>query len=151
LTPALQCSRTDLVEALKDGGRGSGQSASGRRTRSVLVISEVALAVLLLAGSSLAIRTFIALESTKLGFNPDHVLTFGVLLPANRYKTLEQRNAFARDLLEGIRHLPGVQAAAAGDGGIPYAGPESTYSIGAKAPPDGAITPVILVTTGNQA
>ena len=151
LTPALQCSRTDLVEALKDGGRGNGQSVSGRRTRSVLVISEVALAVLLLAGSSLAIRTFIALESTKLGFNPDHVLTFGALLPANRYKTLEQRNAFARDLLERIRHLPGVQAAAAGDGGIPYVGPESTYSISGETPAERDIIHVNLVSSSYEA
>ena len=151
LTPALQGSRTDLLEALKDGGRGSGQSMSGRRTRSVLVISEVALAVLLLAGSSLAVRTFIALENTKLGFNPDHVLDFGVLLPANQYKTLEQRNAFARDLLERIRHLPGVQAAAAGNGGIPYAGQETTYSIGGQAPAQGEIIHVNLVSGGYQA
>lgn len=151
LTPALQCSRTDLVEALKDGGRGSGGSLSGRRTRSVLVISEVALAVLLLTGSSLAIRTFIALERTKLGVNPDHVLTFGVLLPANRYKTLEQRNVFARDLLERIRHLPGVEAVATGDGGLPYAGPESAYSISGQARAEREIIHVNLVSDGYKA
>ena len=150
LAPALQCSRTDLVEALKDGGRGASQNMSGRRTRSALVISEVALAVLLLAGSSLAIRTFIALETTKLGFNPDHVLNFGVLLPANRYKTLEQRNAFAGDLLERIRHLPGVEAAAASNGGVHYAGQESTYTIVGQAPTPGEIIRVNLVSDGYE-
>lgn len=151
LAPALQCSRTDLVEALKNGGRGSGQSASGRRTRSVLVVSEVALAVLLLAGSSLAIRTFIALERTKLGFDPDHVLTFGVLLPADRYKTLEQRNVFTRDLLEHVRRQPGVQAAAGGNGGILYAGQQSTYSISGQARAEGETIHVNLVSDGYPA
>ena len=150
LTPALHCSRTDLVEALKEGGRGSGQNMSGRRTRSALVISEVALAVLLLAGSSLAIRTFTALETTNLGFDPNHVLTFGVLLPSNRY-TLEQRNAFARDLLDRIRHLPGVRAAAAGNDGLPYAGQESTYTISGQAPAPGEIIHVNLVSDGYEA
>src|SRR5205807_9329320 len=87
----------------------------------------------------------------KLEFNTDHVLTYGSMVHVNIYKKLEQRNAFARDLIERIRHLPGVQAAAAGDSGIPYVGPESTYSISGETPAERDIIHINLVSSSYEA
>jgi predicted permease len=128
LAPALQSSRQNLVEALKDESRGATASAGGK-TRAALVVAEVALAVVLLVSASLTIRSFIALQGVELGFQPEKVMTVGLPLPPKRYATLEQRNRFAHDLLERIRNLPGVAAATIGNGGMPFGGPQSVYSI----------------------
>ena len=129
LVPALRSSHPDLADALKDGGSGAGGSVRGQATRSGLVVVEVALSVILLTGASLAIRSFIDLLRTDPGFQPEKTLTMRVALQPDRYPTLEQRNAFDRDLLENISNLPGVQAAAIGNGGMPYSGWESSYSL----------------------
>ena len=129
LTPALECSRPNVVDALKDGGRGSAGSVRGQRTRSALVVAEVALSVILLAGASLAIRSFASLLKIDPGFQPQRTLMVDVPLPLKRYKTLEQRNTFDRKLLESVRNLPGVVTAAIGNGGMPFGGPRSTYAI----------------------
>jgi putative ABC transport system permease protein len=99
LTPALRCSRPNLVDTLKDGGRGAGGSARGQATRSGLVVAEVALSVILLAGATLAIRSFAGLIHIDPGFRPQHMLRVQVPLSPNQYKTLEQRNDFGRNLL----------------------------------------------------
>ena len=129
LAPALHSSRPDLTEALKDTGRGSGAAAQGARTRGLLVVAEVALAVVLLVSAGLTARSFIALQRVDLGFQAERVLMVGVPLASRRYATLEQRNRFAQELLERAAHLPGVQAAAIGVGGLPFGGPQSTYAI----------------------
>jgi len=129
LVPALRASRPDLTDALKDAGRGAGISASTSRARSVLVIAEVALSVLLLVSASLSIRSFLAMQSVDLGFDASGALMVGVPLPPARYPTLEQRNAFALQLLERVAAIPGVQAAAMGNGGLPYGGANSTFAI----------------------
>jgi predicted permease len=129
LAPALQCSRLDLVEALKDGGKGAGVGSAGGRTRSLLVVAEVALSVVLLVGASLTVRGFIGLQSTDIGFQPDRLLMVGVQLPAQRYATWEQRVAFTQGLLERAAAIPGAQAAAIGNGGLPFGGPRSAYTI----------------------
>jgi predicted permease len=128
LAPALQFSRPNLVDALKDESRGSSASAGGR-TRALLVIAEVALSVVLLVSAGLTIRSFVSLQRVKLGFRPEGVMTVGLPLPPKRYETLDQRNRFAQELLERARNLPGVQAATIGNGGLPFGGPESTFSI----------------------
>src|SRR5262245_2126200 len=104
LAPALQSSRPDLVAALKDDARGSGASAGGR-TRAALVVIEVALSVVLLVGAGLTIRSFIALQQVDLGFRPERVMSVGLPLPPQRYATWEQRNRFARELLERVKSL----------------------------------------------
>ena len=119
LAPALQSSRPDLVDSLKDEAHGSGASA-GRKTRGLLVVTEVALSVMLLAGAGLTVRSFLALLRVDLGFRPERVLVAAVPLPPKRYATWEQRNRFARELLERVRNLPGVQAATIGNGGLPF-------------------------------
>ena len=132
LAPALQLSRPSLVEALKDEARGSSAS-SGGRTRAMLVVAEVALSAVLLVSAGLTIRSFIALQRVDLGFQSDHVLSAGLPLPPKRYPTLEQRNRFARELLERVQNLPGVQAATIGNGGLPFGGPQSTFAIEGEA------------------
>jgi putative ABC transport system permease protein len=129
LTPAIRCSRPNLVDALKDGGRGSVGSASGQKLRGWLVAAEVALSVILLAGASLAIRSFAQLLKIDPGFQPQKTLMMQVPLPPKRYATLERRNTFNRNLLQSVRNLPGVAAAAIGNGGMPFGGPQSSYSL----------------------
>ena len=122
LAPALQLSRPNLVEALKDETRGSGASA-GARTRASLVVAEVALSLVLLVSAGLTVRSFIALQHVQLGFRPERVMTVNLPLPPKRYVTWDQRNRFAEELLQRVENLPGVQAAAIGNGGLPFGGP----------------------------
>ena len=129
LVPALQCSRQDLVEALKDAARMSGASTAGGRTRSLLVVAEVALSVILLVGASLTIRGFVNLQHVDLGFQPDRVLMVGLQLPPKRYVTYQQRVAFTQSVLERVQVLPGVQSAAIGNGSMPFGGIPSKYTI----------------------
>ncbi len=129
LAPAVRCSRPNLVETLKDGGRGSGSGVRGQAIRSGLVVAEVALSVILLAGASLAIRSFAGLMSIYPGFQPQRILRVQVPLPPKLYPSLQQRNNFAASLLESVQRLPGVESAAIGNGGIPFGGPPSSYSI----------------------
>jgi predicted permease len=135
LVPALHGSRPDVVEALK-GGRGAGEAAQGSRTRSLLVIAEVALSVLLLVGAGLTVRTFLVLQHTNTGLDAEHVLIVGLPLPAAKYANREQRNLFAGQLLERVSSLPGVQAATIGNGGAPFGGPQSPFSIVGEAGAD---------------
>jgi len=122
LMPALQSSRAStLNDSLKEGGRTSEDSRGSHRLRSGLVISEVALALVLLIGSGLALRSFQRLLGVDPGFTPGHVLTFEVNLP-NSYDPVPDPTrigappkvvAFYRDLLESIERIPGVKAAGA--------------------------------------
>jgi predicted permease len=119
LAPALQCTRPNLTDALKEGARGSGGSAAGGRIRGALVIAEVALSVILLAGASLAARSFADLLSIDPGFRPEHTLMLSVALPPKQYKTIGQRNLFAQTFLQRVANLPGVEAATIGIDGRP--------------------------------
>ncbi len=132
LLPALQSSRRNLVESLKDEGRAT-SSAAGGKIRSSLVVVEVALAMVLLLSASLTVRSFTALQKIELGFQPERLLGVALLLPPQRYATWEQRNRFAQDLLERVSHLPGIEAATLGTGGLPFDGPESGYTIDGQA------------------
>jgi len=133
LMPALQSSRQNLVESLKDEGRAS-TTAKGGKLRASLVIVEVALAVVLLLSASLTVRSFIALQKIELGFQqPEQLMGVGLLLPPQRYATWEQRNRFSQNLLERVRNLHGVEAATMGSGGLPFGGPESGYTIDGQA------------------
>jgi len=129
LAPALRSSRPDLVEALKDSSRGAGTSERSGRLRGTLVVAEVALSVILLVTAALTIRSFVALQQVDVGFQPEGTLLVGVPLPPQRYVTLEQRNLFGRELLERVQSLPGVRAAALGNGGLPFGGPQTPYAI----------------------
>jgi putative ABC transport system permease protein len=111
LIPALRLSRTDLNVTIKEGRRGSG--GGGRnRLGGLLVVSEVALALLLLVGAGLTLRSFIRLMSVEPGFDSQNALTISVNLSQNRYNP-PQRVAFFQQLLERLRTLPGVRSVGA--------------------------------------
>ena len=113
IAPALQSSRLDLNEALKEGGR-TGTDGRGRKlVRSALVISEVALSLILLVGAGLLIKSFMKLSNTDPGFNPDHSLTASISLVTVRYDTKEKILDFYRRLVERVRALPGVRSVGA--------------------------------------
>ena len=111
--PALRAGRTDLNDALKEGGRSEG--AVGIRTRRLLIVCEVALSVVLLMGAGVMLRSLSALRSVDAGFDPRQVLTMQVKLPETRYGTAAKTSAFYDAALQRIRALPGVEAAAAID------------------------------------
>jgi putative ABC transport system permease protein len=111
LAPAWHVSRPDLNDALKEGGR---QTSSGsHRLRSLLVVSEIALSLVLLVGAGLMFRSFLALLKTSPGFNPEGVLTMNLNLPFAKYREDAQRATFYSDLVQRVKSLPGVQSAAA--------------------------------------
>jgi putative ABC transport system permease protein len=112
LAPAREAARTSLVEALKEGERGVGGGARSRRLRSGLVVAEVALATVLLAGAALMVRTFLNLRRVDLGFDPRGVLTLELNLPRGPYPEAAGQNAFYDDVLRRTRGLPGAEAAA---------------------------------------
>jgi len=111
LAPALQASKSNLNESLKDGGRSGSAGASRQRVRNLLVISEVALSLLLLVSAGLLIKSFNRLQQTELGFDPENVLTLRVPLPETRYKENAVVENFWADLLRRVRSLPGVESA----------------------------------------
>lgn len=112
LAPAFQASRTNLVESLKEGGRSAATGALRRRARSCLVVGEVAVALVLLAGAGVMLRSFLRLWGANPGYRRDHVLTVRLGLQPSRYGEAGQKAAFQRALLERVRALPGVEAAA---------------------------------------
>ncbi|HMD96018.1 MAG TPA: ABC transporter permease [Terriglobia bacterium] len=110
LIPAFQACRLNPNEALKESGRSITGSAQGRRFRSALVVSEVALSLTLLTAAGLLMKSFLRLLNGDLGFRPDHVLTFRILLPEHKYTTDAQKLAFTNGVEDRIKSLPGVQS-----------------------------------------
>jgi putative ABC transport system permease protein len=148
LVPALAALRTALHDTLKEEGRSTG-SRGQHRVRGVLIIAEIAAAMVLLVGSSLLIRTFLRLASANLGFDPKGVLTLKVAPSPRKYPDAAKRAAFCKQILENAQAIPGVQTAAVGDalplvGGGGFAG---TSFEGRPQPPLGGrpSLPVALV------
>lgn len=106
LAPAIGSAGSSLFDCLKDGVRATGYGH--KRLRTMLVIAEIATSTVLLFSSGLLLRSFWNVERTDPGFRSDHVLTFGISLPATRYPKDTERSAFFRDLLARVEHLPGV-------------------------------------------
>jgi len=109
--PALQASRLELNEGLKEGGRGTGDVRSGR-LRGSLIVAEVALALTLLIGAGLLMRDLSRLIKIDPGFRVEGLLLVQLSLPETRYSSPERAALFVRDLIERVQHLPGVQRAA---------------------------------------
>jgi predicted permease len=112
LAPGLGASRSDAADSLKESGRRGSGGAQGRRLRNVLVVSEVAFSLMLLASATLMIKSFFHLVGANLGFRSDHVLSLRVLLPEYKYKTDARRIAFSGETLRRVQSVPGVNAAA---------------------------------------
>ena len=110
LAPLVQITRLDLATALRDG-RGQSGGVERRRGRTVLVIAEMALAVMLLIGAGLTVRSFANLTRIDAGFDAHGVMTMRLSLPSARYATVEAANNFYRNLGDAVRQLPGVRAA----------------------------------------
>ncbi|HKP86336.1 MAG TPA: FtsX-like permease family protein, partial [Blastocatellia bacterium] len=111
LAPALHVSKPDLTESLKEGGRSSGAGASRNHLRSALVVSEVAMALLLLICAGLLIKSVIRLRDVSPGFSADNRLTMSVVLPGAKYPKAPMWVAFYNQIIERIEALPGVEAA----------------------------------------
>jgi putative ABC transport system permease protein len=111
LAPALQSSRLDLNEVLKEGGRQTSAGA-GHRLRSAMVVAEIALAVVLLVGAGLMMKSMLRLLQTNIGFNTENLLTMTVVLPPSKYAAdANQRVNFNTQLQERVQSLPGVVGA----------------------------------------
>ena len=113
LVPALHASRADLNATLKENGSRSGSGLRQNKTRGLLVITEMALAMVLLAGAGLLIRTFGLLHSVVPGFDPHNVLTMETALTGTRYDRTAAISEMTRQVLERVHAVPGVEAAAA--------------------------------------
>lgn len=111
LAPALSAIKVNLVESLKQGGPRSGGGRSGNALRSALVLSEVAIAVILVISAGLLVRTFAHLLSVDPGFNPDHVLTFELSLPSTSYPDNPHMVSFYDRVLQTLDQTPGIKAA----------------------------------------
>lgn len=113
LAPALHISRTDVQEVVKENGRGTAGSARNSRLRHALIIAEVALSVVLLAGAGLLFRSFLHLQSVNTGFTPQQVLTAKLSPSGPQFKNLGSYGTFYDQVLARVRSIPGVQHAGA--------------------------------------
>jgi putative ABC transport system permease protein len=116
ILPARLVVRPDLARTLREGGRSGMQRVGGNRARMALVVAEVALSVMLLAGAGLLIRSFTRLMDVDPGFRTEGSVSFGLSLPEAKYPEPERQAGFVRTLLERLRAIPGVRAAGAGLG-----------------------------------
>lgn len=109
LAPAIQATRPNLSGAMKEGARGSGTGTGKHRLRSALVVTEVALAFLLLTGSGLLIRSFFQMQQVDTGFNSENVITARLPISDKRFPNSEQLNAYLRQIVSSTQSLPGVR------------------------------------------
>jgi putative ABC transport system permease protein len=121
IVPALQLSKLDLTNSLKDGTHGASAGRGRRRLRGMLVVAEVALAVVLLVGAGLFIGSFIALMRIDPGFNPDRVLTIDIISRVEPGQRPPDRSAAFGEIAERLGKLPGVVHASMSRGGVPFA------------------------------
>jgi putative ABC transport system permease protein len=137
VAPALHSSSADLHGMLKEGGRGSAGDRAGQGLRRTLVVAEVALALTLLTGAGLLVKSFARLQGVDPGFDPEQLLTFNLSLPAARYPADSQQAVFFDQVLPAIAAVPGVRAAGA-TSVMPFGGNWSTGSFeieGYQPPP----------------
>jgi putative ABC transport system permease protein len=141
LVPALQASKPDLNETLKDAGRGS----TGRRhvLRNALVVAEVALTMVPLMSAGLMIRSFYRLQQVDPGFNGDHLLTFNIALPQKKYPEDVQRINFGEQVADRLRQLPGIDTVGLSSG-LPLGnnGWQTSFVIDGQPPPEPGKTPL---------
>ncbi|HUJ22529.1 MAG TPA: ABC transporter permease [Bryobacteraceae bacterium] len=148
LAPAFHVSQF-THESLKEGGRGSSSGRSSHRLRRTLVVAEIALSLVLLAGSGLLLKSFVRLMEVDPGFRPDGVLTLRVSLPETKYPDAVRIRAFYRDIVDRVSRLPGVEAAGlvsalplSGSGGSGTTTVDSRAVSGTDASPEADWRPV---------
>ena len=112
LAPALQGSKLNLNEMLKEGGRSNSEGSNRRRLRSILVVAEIALSLVLLISAGLMIKSFLRLQNVNPGFNADNILTMQLSLPRSKYTNANQTTTFFQQLINKVETLPGVESAA---------------------------------------
>jgi len=112
LAPALQASRSDQSERLKEGLRGNAGGARGNRLRGLLLVAEIAMSFMLLVGAGLLIKSFLHLREVKPGFKSDNLLTMRISVPPGKFQESGPRVQFFRQAIDRIQSLPGVQSAA---------------------------------------
>ncbi|HXC86312.1 MAG TPA: ABC transporter permease [Candidatus Cybelea sp.] len=117
LAPSWATAKTDLNESLKEGALSTTTESGRRRMRNALVVSEMALALVLLTGAGLLVRTFLRLVNVDLGIDPANVVTMGLRLPNYKYSSAAHQALFYRELLERIPSTPGVKSVGAESGG----------------------------------
>jgi putative ABC transport system permease protein len=141
MVPALQASKPDLNDALKEGGRSSG-SLRRKRTRNLLVVSELALTFVLLTGAGLLINSFLKLRAVDPGLKPENVVTMNINLPRQKYVEPEQVIAFHRQLLEQVKAVPGVECAGTVTA-LPYGGSTNSFGYSVDSPSGGQTESII--------
>ena len=150
LFPAWQASRTGLSQYLRKAPQAGNGGPSWRRTRKLLVIAEVAMSIVLLAGAGLMLNSFLRLKRVSPGFAPERILTIQISLPTVRYKQPAQINTFYEQLIDRVRSLPGVEAAGIGMSVPPnLLAISDTFTIeGAPAGKSEPSSPVVIVSSG---
>jgi putative ABC transport system permease protein len=123
--PAMQGSHADLVDGLKEGGRGTSGSVRQQRFRRILVGAQVALSVMLLAGAALLITSFVRLTQQNIGFRSQNLWTGGITVPISQYPDAPSRQRLVEQLLDGLRDVPGLETSTI-SGDIPLAGGNRT-------------------------
>jgi predicted permease len=136
VVPALHVSRRDLLDPLRDSGKGTSGGFRHGRLRDAVVVLEVAVSLALLVGAGLLMRSFVALRAVDLGLSPDHVLLARVPLPRDRYKTAQQLAGFYRPLLARLKALPGVVEVTETSAVPPYGGIRSEVEVAGKTDPE---------------
>jgi putative ABC transport system permease protein len=150
LVPALQVSRSNVSDALQQGSKGLTGGVHGARMRTILVVSQVSLSLLLLASAGLLIKSFFNLRSTNPGFEPTRLLVLDQVLPRARYPEPDQQRRFFEQLMPKLAALPGIEAVG-GANPLPFSGNDSnnSFTIAGQPPiapgihPDASILSVL--------
>ncbi|HEY9432864.1 MAG TPA: ADOP family duplicated permease, partial [Blastocatellia bacterium] len=152
LIPAFEAARLSLTESLKEGGKNIGGGARSHRIRNSLVVAEIALALVLLVGAGLLIRSFARLQGVDPGFNANNVLTMKVSLPGRKYDTDRKRIDFFRQAVAQMQSLPGVESVGAVSF-LPFASPHAGTLVEIegrpKPPPGQGLGTGVIVTDQN--
>jgi putative ABC transport system permease protein len=141
MIPAAQVARSQLAGSIRKGGRGGTAGSAANRVRASLIVVEMALAVMLLVGAALLIRSFAQITAVDPGFRSDRLVTFRVSLPATAYAGAEEIRNFYPELLERVAGLPGVETVAAGTV-VPMSGAGGVFGFdieNREPPPDGFV------------
>jgi len=152
LAPAFETTRLNLTESLKEGGKNIGGSTRSHRLRNVLVVTEIALALVLLVGAGLLIRSFARLQAVDPGFNTQNMLTMKTSLPGRKYDNDRKIIDFYRQAVSGMQALPGVETAGA-TSFLPFAAPHAGTLVEIegrpKLPPGQGLSTGVIVTDAN--